>query len=454
MLDPKFIRENPDRVKQIVLNKGTNREKANVDKWLELDQKRTSLVNEIEEINTRRNVIAKSLSGGSITEELKNEGKQLKEKEQEIRGNLEIVEKEWQEIAAWFPNIPSDDVKIGKDDTENNEIYAWRPDTGELSKDKLGVNMDSAKYMPQNLLHADKEFEPRHHVDLLEELGMADFTQGAKIAGTRFVYIYGEIVKLQIAIQNYVLNHLYQQNFTPIVPPLLVKEKVLYGTSHFPEGRDQVYEIKDEYLEDKESLFLVGSSEPSNFAFGLDKTFKESELPLKMVAITPCFRSEVGSWGKDVRGLKRVHQFDKLEMDVICTQEQSTEIYDELLNVNHWILQSFKLPYHIVEKCTGDSGYAASARQADPEVWLPGQKIFMEVGTDTNATDFQARRMNIKYIDKNGDKKLCHTVNDTGVAMGRMIIAIIDNYQQSDGSILVPEVLQPYMGKNKIVKQS
>lgn len=450
MLDPKFIRENVEKVRNAIKNKGTNPEKADLDKWLALDEIRTQNIREIEEVNRRRNEIAKSLSGGSITDELKEEGRKLKEKEQELRENFTKIENEWNEIASWFPNIPFEDIKIGKDDSENNEIYAWRPDTGELSKDKLGINTDSAKYMPEKLLHADKDFEPKHHVEILESLGMADFVQGAKIAGTRFVYLIGDIVKLQYAIQSYVQGYLFEKGFTPVIPPLLVKERVLFGTSHFPEGRDQVYEIKSDFLEEKEPLFLVGSSEPSNFAFGIDKVFKEEELPLKMVATTPCFRSEVGSWGKDVRGMKRVHQFDKLEMDVICTPEQSEDIYKELLSVNHWILQSFKLPYHIVEKCTGDSGYAASARQADPEVWLPGQKTFMEVGTDTNTTDFQARRMNIKYSTKDGEKRFCHTVNDTGVAMGRMLIAIIENYQQSDGSIKVPDVLVPFVGKEYI----
>ncbi|MEI7603498.1 MAG: serine--tRNA ligase [bacterium] len=452
MLDPKFIRENPEQIKTIVKNKGTNPEKANVEKWLELDKTRTDLSNQLEEANRRRNEIAKQLSGGNITDDLKEEGKALKQKEQELRNKLTEVENEWNEIAAWFPNVPFDDIKVGKDDTENPEIFAWRPDTGEIDKNKLGENMDSAKYMPDNLLYADKEFTPKHHIDILEDLGMADVAQGAKIAGTRFVYLMGDIVRLQKAVHAYIMNHLYTKDFTPVNPPLLVKEKVLFGTSHFPEGRDQVYEIKNEFLEDKDSLFLVGSSEPSNFAYGIDRVFKEEDLPLKMVAITPCFRSEVGSWGKDVRGIKRVHQFDKLEMDIICTQDQSSDIYNELLNVNHWILQSLKLPYHIVEKCTGDSGYAASARQADPEVWLPGQKTFMEVGTDTNATDFQARRMNMKYIDKDGNRKLCHTVNDTGVS-DRILIAIIENYQQSDGSVLVPEVLIPFMGKDRIVKK-
>ena len=450
MLDPNFVRNNQDRMKEIIKNKGTNLDKANVDKWLELDETRGKLMIRLENINKRRNEIAKELSTGNVTNELREEGKTLKQEEQAARATLEAIEVEWKEIASWFPNIPFDDIKVGKDDTENNEIFAWRPDTGAIPAEYLGVNMDTAQYMPQTLLYGDKEFEPKHHVDLLENLGLLDLAQGAKASGTRFAYIIGDLVRLQFAIQNYVLEHLYEMGFTPIVPPLLVKEKVLFGTSHFPEGRDQVYEIKDEYLEEKDSLFLVGSSEPSNFAFGMDKTFQKEDLPVKMVAITPCFRSEVGSWGKDVRGLKRVHQFDKLEMDVICAQDQSNDIYNELLNVNHWILQSLGLPYHVVEKCTGDSGYAASARQADPEVWLPGQKTFMEVGTDTNATDFQARRMNIHYIDENGDKKLCHTVNDTGVAMGRMLIAIVENYQQSDRTILIPEVLRKHMGKDVI----
>jgi seryl-tRNA synthetase len=450
MLDPKFIRENPTRLKEIIKNKGTNAKKADVDKWIALDKKRLQLTQRIEDVNRERNAIAKELSSGNITDELKTKGRALKEEEQKLKTELDPIEKEAFDIASWFPNIPHPDVRVGKDDNDNPEIYAWRPDTGEIPKEKLGVGYEASQFMPEKLLHADKDFTPRHHQEILENLNLADFAQGAKVSGTRFVYIIGDLVKIQYAIQNYVLNYLYAKNFIPIVPPLLVREEALFGTSHFPEGRDQVYEIKDEYLEEKKSLFLVGSSEPTNFALFMDKTVQEEELPFKMVAVTPCFRSEVGSWGKDVRGLKRVHQFDKLEMDVVCTPEQSNAIYEELMNVNHWLLQSLKLPYHIVEKCTGDSGYAAAARQADPEVWLPGQKAFMEVMTDTNTTDFQARRLNIKYTTKNGEKKLCHTVNDTGVAMGRMLVAIIENYQQSDGSIKVPEVLIPYTGFDTI----
>jgi seryl-tRNA synthetase len=451
MLDPNFIRKQPDRLKEIIKNKGTNPDKANVDRWLELDALRTDLAKQLEEVNRRRNEIADTMSGGNVTEELRAEGKALKQKEQEYRTELDRVERERDAIGTWFPNIPFDDITIGRDDKDNPEIFAWRPDTGEIAKDKLGIGYDAAKYMPEKLLHADKEFAPKHHMDIVTDLKLADFAQGAKASGTRFVYLMGDLVRLQRAVHEYMLAKLLNQGFTLFHPPLLVKEQVLYGTSHFPEGRDQVYEVKSDFLEEKEPLFLVGSSEPSNFAYGMDRVFKAEELPLKMVAITPCFRSEVGSWGKDVKGLKRIHQFEKLEMDIICKRDESDDIYNELLNINHWLLQTLKIPYHVVEKCTGDSGYAAAARQADPEAWLTGQQEFMEVGTDTNATDFQARRFNMFYIDKDGEKKLCHTVNDTG-APDRILIAIIDNYQQSDGTVLIPEVLQAYMGKKFIGK--
>ncbi|BDQ05026.1 MAG: serine--tRNA ligase [Candidatus Dojkabacteria bacterium] len=451
MLDPKFIRENPEKVREAIRNKGISPEKADIDKWLALDKIRTELIHEIDSTNKRRNEIAKLISQGIKDDKLTGEGRLLKEREQELRENLNKVETEWNSISSWFPNIPLEDVPVGKDETENVEIYAWIPGQGELEKDKLGLYMHSAAFMPTKPMHADADFEPKHHFDILEQLGLIDMKQAAKVAGARFYYLIGDIVKLQRALHDFLLKYLDEKGFVRIIPPILVKEKVLFGTSHFPEGRDQVYEIKTDYIEEKDPLFLVGSSEPSNFAFAMDRVFKRNELPLKLAAITPCFRSEVGSWGKDVRGMKRVHQFDKLEMDVICLPEQSEDVYEELLSINKWLLQQLELPFHIIQKCTGDSGYNASAKQADVEVWLPSQKTFMEVGTDTNTTDFQARRMNIKFIDTDSNKKYAHTVNDTGVS-DRMLIAIVEHYQQKDGSIKVPEVLVPLMRKKYIGK--
>jgi seryl-tRNA synthetase len=232
-----------------------------------------------------------------------------------------------------------------------------------------------------------------------------------------------------------------------------VREPALYGTSHFPEGREQVYAIETSNVEEGSRLFLVGSSEPSNFSFFAGRTLPESALPVKVFAATPCFRSEVGSWGKDVKGIKRVHQFDKVEMNAVCTPEQSSEMYELFRTVNEWLLQTLELPYRIVDKVGGDAGYLATARQRDVEAWLSGTHEFMEVMTDTNTTDYQARRLNIRYRAEDGKTYFCNTVNDTGCAMGRMLIAILDQYQQKDGSVKVPEALRSVVKKEYIGKR-
>jgi seryl-tRNA synthetase len=304
--------------------------------------------------------------------------------------------------------------------------------------------------MPRHPPHADDaDFAPRTHADLAPALGI-DVLQGAKVSGSRFAYLIGDIARMQLAIQSLLIGHLLGLGFAPIVPPLLVRERSLFGTSHFPEGRDQVYEIKTDFVEERQPLFLVGSSEPSNFSYFMDRTLSEEELPLRLFASTPCFRSEAGSWGKDVRGIKRVHQFDKIEMNALCTPGEAPDIYEAFRAVNEWLLQTLELPYHIVDKCTGDAGYLATHRQRDVEVWLPGAGEFMEVMTDTNTTDFQARRLNIRYRPAGGGTRYVYTLNDTGCALGRMLIAIVENYQQRDGSVKVPAALRPLTGKDYI----
>jgi seryl-tRNA synthetase len=256
---------------------------------------------------------------------------------------------------------------------------------------------------------------------------------------------------LQLAIQQLLTRKLLDEGFAPIVPPLLVRERSLYGTSHFPEGRDQVYEINSANVEGNAQLFLVGSSEPSNFSYFMDRVLDEAELPIRLFAGTPCFRSEAGSWGKDVKGIKRVHQFDKIEMNAVCAPEQSEAIYEQFGQINQWLLQTLELPYHVVDKCGGDAGYLATHRQRDVEVWLSGAREFMEVMTDTNTSDYQARRLNIRYRSgpegTSAPLRFCHTVNDTGCALGRMLVAILDNYQQKDGSVKVPTAVCPFVGK-------
>jgi seryl-tRNA synthetase len=438
MLDIKFIREN----KEIVQENTKNRKVAiNIDELLADDDLRKELQVEID-------ALRRDLNASSKSKPTPEQIKQLREK-----GNkISILEKELKEIQgkifqkqSWIPNLSSPDMPIGKGEDDNVELAVWTPQEGYLEEVKLGSGNNSLQYMHSNE-------SGKHHIEIGEALDIIDNKQSALTSGSRFTYLKGDGALLEYALFDLLSKKLIRDGFTPMIPPLMVKEQVLFGTSHFPEGREQVYKIDRSNVEEGSELFLVGSAEPALFSYYMDQILPEKDLPIKMFALTPCFRSEVGSWGKDVRGIKRVHQFDKLEMNVVAHPSESNKIFEQLREVNEWLLQSLKIPYRVLNKCTGDCGYAATYKQYDVEVWLPAQKEFMEVMTDTNATDYQARRLNIKF--RSGEEKeYVHTVNDTGIAMGRMIIAIIDNYQQPDGTVKIPDVLQEYMGKDLIASK-
>jgi seryl-tRNA synthetase len=352
---------------------------------------------------------------------------------------------------AWFPNFIDPAMPEGRGEEDNVEEVAWVPGSGYLPKEQLSVGNHSAQFMPQSPVHAEGEaFTPMHYSELGEKLGGVDTLQAGKVSGSRFAYITGDIALMQMAIQRLLSDELVRRGYQLLIPPLLVRERALFGTSHFPEGRDQVYEIKTDNVEEPQPLFLIGSSEPANFSFFMDRTLSADQLPYKVFAITPCFRSEAGSWGKDTKGIKRVHQFDKIEMNAVTTEDQSQDVYAEFREINEWLLQQLQLPYRLVDKCTGDAGYLATYRQRDVEVWMSGSGEYMEVMTDTNTTDYQARRLNIRYRASEGGPRLAHTVNDTGVALGRRLIAILDNYQQADGSVKVPAVLQAVVGTDRL----
>jgi seryl-tRNA synthetase len=453
MLDIKWVRSNPEKLKEIIRLKKVDPTKADVDKFLELDLKRLNLIKETEDLSKERNEIASKVPSATNDEktELVNRGKVIKEKFATLEQELNSIEKEWMNIQLWFPNLMHPDMPIGENSDDNVEVRGWRPDTGELLKDELGKGEFSSEFMPDKIVSykIENEFTLTDHVEIGEKLNGIDLKQSAIVSGSRFAYLSGDIARLQFALEQYFTNELFSRGFELLIPPVLVKERVLYGTSHFPGDADQVYSLDSGMLEDPSGkLYLVGSSEAPNFAYFMDRVLTEKELPRKMFATTHCFRSEVGSWGKDVRGLKRVHQFDKLELDIVCKEDESDAIFDELISINEWLLQKLKLPYHIINMCTGDAGYYATAKKYDWEVWLPSQKKYMELGSCTNAYDYQARRMNIKYKTSDGETKFVHTVNDTGIAFGRMIIAIIDNYQTSDKKVIVPEVLRSIMGKD------
>jgi seryl-tRNA synthetase len=448
MLDIKFIRENPDQVKKNILNRRVDPNKADIDKLLVLDSQRSALVVEAQNLRAKRNQLTQDLKDQNLrTPEKIQAGKDLRQQLEKLESELSQVENQWQEIMDWVPNMLAADVPIGKDDNDNPEIKAWAPQGGYLSKEKLGLKDFSKKWMPRH------NFVALHHADLGKKLDVIDTEQSAIVSGSRFYYLKNEATLLQWAVFDLLKSKLLQEGFTPMVVPLLVKSQALYGSSHFPGDADQVYKLENKYIEENQDLYLVGSSEPSLFAYYMDKALKQEDLPQKFFAITSCFRSEVGSWGKDVRGIKRAHQFDKLEMDTLTTPEKSSEMQEYLLTINEWLLQQLGLPYHVILMCSGDSGYFATHKKYDFEVWLPSQEEFMELGSNTNAADFQARRYNTKYIDASGNKKYVHHVNDTGIA-SRVIIALLDNYQNADGSVTIPEVLRPLLGRDKITPRT
>jgi len=453
MLSLDFIRSNTEKLKKVIASGRSDPKRADVDKWLKLDKQRKMLLQKLEDLNKQKKDLAKNIQTGENIDAIRLKGKQLKMDAHGVEKKLKDISKQWQEIMNWFPNIPINDSAMppGESEKDNVVLKAWIPEKGYIDEANLKGPFENSSLMPDFPIHAESsEFKPKHHLQLGETLNIIDNKQAAKVSGTRFTYLLGDLVLLQNALHQYFLKMLIVKGFKPIIPPLLVKHRSLYGTSHFPEGKDQVYKIESDYVEDNQELYLVGSSEPTNFSYFMDKVLDTKDLPVKIFAYTPCFRSEAGSWGKDTKGIKRMHQFDKIEMNVVCKPDQSDKMFNELAAINEALLQKLEIPYQIVLKCTGDAGYHASAKQIDPEAWLSGQKEFMEVMTATNATDFQARRLNIKYTTEEGKKEFVHTLNDTGIAMGRMLIAIMDNYQQADGTIKVPEVLQEYMGKKYI----
>ena len=448
MIDAKQIRANPEALKEAVRQRRVDPSLADVDSWLQLDGERRQLQVEIDGLNGEKKQLAQL--GRTDPDAARVKGQELRERGRQLEQSLSAISEQWQRIMDWFPNWPHPDMPEGAGEEDNAEERAWIPGTGYLADASLGIGEVSASCMPAHPVHADDDgFAPREHADFGLDFGV-DTLQGGRVSGSRFAYLRGDAAMLQYGLQQLLANELLRRGYELMVPPLLVRERTLYGTSHFPEGRDQVYGIQAENVEEGAQLFLVGSSEPSNFSYFMDKMMKEDELPVRIFACTTCFRSEAGSWGKDVKGIKRVHQFDKIEMNSVCTAEQSEAMYEEFGQINEWLLQTLQLPYRVVDKCSGDCGYLASHRQRDMEVWLPGTGGYMEVMTDTNTTDYQARRMNIRYKGNKGGPKFCHTVNDTGCAMGRMIISILENYQQSDGSVKVPEALRDVVGKERI----
>ena len=403
MLDIKFIRENPDKVKQACENKQI---KVDIDQLLELDKQRRTYIQETEKLRSEQ----KKLGREDLTKaaEVKSQLKTFLEK-------LSKIEKEFSDLMLQIPNLPLADVPIGKNEKDNVVLR------------KVGKPL---KF----------KFQLKDYLEIGEKLDIIDIQRAAKVSGSRFGYIKREAVLLEFALIKFGLDFLTKQKFIPVVPPVMLKSEMAKGTGYF-EAADE----KEAYFIPQDNLFLAGTSEQSLVAMHSGEVFSEKDLPKRYVGFSTCFRREAGSYGRDTKGILRVHQFDKLEMVSFCAPEKSREEHKYLLALEEKLMKDLKLPYQVVNICTGDLGRPAAGKY-DIETWLPSENKYRETHSTSNCTDFQARRLNIRYRGKNNKLNFVHTLNGTGFAIGRTIIAIIENYQQKDGSIKVPKALQKYTG--------
>lgn len=404
MLDIRYIRENADKVKKATADKRLD--PALVDKILELDEKRRDLLGRVEELRAKRNKIAQE---GKVSEE----GKKLKEELKKVEPELKEVEEKYSQAMLELPNPAADDVKIGKDDTENEVLRTEGKPT---------------KF----------DFTPKDHLELGQKLGIIDVERAAKVSGARFGYLKGDAVLLELALVNFALETLTKEGFTPIIPPVLIKTEQMKAMGYMEHGGDEQM-----YVLGEDGLVLVGTSEQSIGPMHEGETL-DVKKPIRYAGFSTCFRREAGTYGKDMKGILRVHQFDKVEMFSYVSPKDGDKEHEYLLDLEENFLQALGLPYQVVKMCTGDLGTPA-ARKYDLEAWIPSQNKYRELTSTSTCTDFQARRLNIKY--REGDKtEYVHTLNGTALAIGRTIIAILENYQQKDGSVKIPKVLQKYMG--------
>lgn len=426
MLDLNFVRENIDSVRSALANR--NFPADALDRFTELDAERRRVIGEADRTNQLRNAASKEIGAlmqtgdTAAAEAKKSEVAGLKEKQAELEKLRDEADAAMHELLAGLPNIPADDVPVGADETANREIR------------RIGE--------PRVF-----DFEPKDHVDLGEALGILDFERAVKIAGSRFAILTGAGARLERALVNFMLDiHTGKNNYLETLPPFLVNRQALFGTNQLPKFEEDLFHIKDD-----RGFALIPTAEVPVTNYHAGEILDASSLPKYFVAYTPCFRSEAGSYGRDTRGLIRQHQFEKVELVKLCMPENSEQEHEKLTANAEHILDLLGLPYRTVVLSTGDMGFGAR-KTYDIEVWLPSQRTYREISSCSNCGDFQARRMNTRFR-RSGDAKpeFVHTLNGSGLAVGRTWIAVLENYQQADGSITVPDILVPYMnGMTKI----
>lgn len=416
MLDIEFIKENTKLVKVSAKKKGYNVDRE-VDDVLRLSKERKNLLREVEKLRADRNKITSAIKTKPNSKTLKNL-KKIKENLSEKELVLRQKERLLKNLLLRIPNIPDPKSPVGRDEKSNKVI--------------------------KNVGKPPKfSFEIKDHVELGAKNNLIDMERGVKIGGPRSYILKNELVLLEQSLLRYALDKVREKGFEVMNVPVLVKEEVLLGSGFFPFGKEDAYEVNEN---DK---FLVGTSEASLVYYHADEILGESQLPKLLSAITTCFRKEAGTYGKDTKGVIRVHQFNKVEQVVLCTEKQAKKIFDFILGISEDIIKALKLPYRLVEMCTGEMG-PKNYRQVDLEVWFPAQKKYRETHSCSYLTDYQGRRANIKYKDSKGNKRFVHTLNNTAIATPRILGAILENYQQRDGSVKVPGVLQKYCGFKEI----
>lgn len=425
MLDVRLLRSDMDKVKQAMLNRGKNLEE--LDRFATLDTNRRGLLQEVEQLKNRRNVVSQEVAqlkkakenADHLIEEMKAVGDRIKALDEEIRG----LETELDGILLAIPNVPSDTAPVGSSEEENVEIRR----VGEVPS---------------------FSFEPKAHWEIAQELGILDFEAAGKVTGSRFVFYKGLGARLERALMNFMMDlHANEHGYEEMLPPYIVNRESLTGTGQLPKFEEDVFKLEGS------DYFLIPTAEVPVTNYYRDDILSLEQLPKYFVAFSACFRSEAGSAGRDTRGLIRQHQFNKIELVKLVTPESSYEELEKLTLDAEKVLQLLNLPYRVLSLCTGDIGFS-SAKTYDLEVWLPSGNTYREISSCSNFEDFQARRAGIRFRrEPKAKPEFVHTLNGSGLALGRTVAAILENYQQADGSVLIPEVLQPYMGNVKQISK-
>lgn len=444
MLDIKFIRDNADKVKEAINNKNID---LDLEQLLDLDTKRRNLLTELESLQATKNAASKEIPKLAAEDKKAKllEMKEVDSRTDELKQQVAEVLAEYEKLMYLVPNIPSQETPIGPNESANVPWSYWSPELGAVDPKET----DKVAKVPKKF-----DFKVLDHLALGTSLNLIDVEAGVKTAGFRGYYLKNEAVLMQYGLIWHALKKMQEKGFNLMIPPVLGRPFAYYGSGHFPFGKADQYQVLTEEDITKgitEPIYLGGTSEPSLLAYYSDKTLQEKDLPIKVCGVSSCFRGEIGSYGKDTKGVYRVHEFMKVEQVVFCKADilESDNWHEAMREIAQEMLKDLKLPHRVLNICTGDMG-AGKYKMYDIETWMPGRGAYSETHSDSNLTDWQARRLNIKYKTADGKSKYVYTLNNTVIASPRILIAILENYQNADGSVTVPEILRAYVGKDVI----